>query len=948
MQNERIEPTVAGICMTVLRFAKFTEPPQRSTRLQTQPGLPTEDFPTEGKFQARHEAQHQQRAVQRTTVPRKTTQFREGRSTLRIAWTCWVAVWVAGVANLVLPANTWSADFSAVRATFFRGEYDECIALSRAEVEKGVWNDYWSRLLIETLLTTGKYREARDVYEQVATKFGNSISLRLLAADAYRYSGDVEKGNQLLNEIPQLLDAAPWRYSDRDNLLAIGNYFASQGEDARIVLDIFFDRSLKVDPKYVEAHIAVAQLALDKADYQEAVKSLKVAMELRPDDPHIRYLLARAWAPSDSKQAAANLQAALDLNPRHAESLLLAARKLIDAEAYTTAADTLDDVFAVNPNEPRGLALKAAIAHLTGDYKVEGEYRTRALSSWNMNPRVDYLIGETLSHHYRFAEGVKYQRRALKLDPNYLPAQFQLAQDLLRVGADDEGWTIVDRVAEADKYNVVAFNLKTLQQRLEKFTTLEAPGLIVRMDARESLLYGPRVIELLTEAKQVLCAKYDVELTQPVTVEIFPQQSDFAIRTFGLPGGAGFLGVCFGNLVTANSPASQGATPSNWESVLWHEFCHVITLNKTKNRMPRWMSEGISVYEELERDASWGQRMTPTYKSMLLGEDMVPLSQLSRAFLQPKSPLHLQFAYFESSLAVRYLIEVHGLPLLLKLLDDLGMGVPLEEAFERRYGDAEILDNDFAAYINRIANEFYPETTFARGDLGERPSLIDVERTLKENPKHYIAQRAVMERLVTAKRWPEALAAAQGLLELYPEDTTPGGALDSLIGIALKMEDTAAERKALLRMVELTSDNVRALLRLIELTRADEQWRELASFSSQLLAVQPLITTGHEGLVLAARKLGEPQRAIDSLRALTALEPVDPARIQFELADALVATADAESARIEVLKALEMSPRYREAQKLLVSIHRSLHPLPLDSLQLQVELPDDAPPPRPR
>ena len=47
-------------------------------------------------------------------------------------------------------------------------------------------------------------------------------------------------------------------------------------------------------------------------------------------------------------------------------------------------------------------------------------------------------------------------------------------------------------------------------------------------------------------------------------------------------GGAGFLGVCFGSVITANSPASQSASPANWQSVLWHEFCHVVTLQKTK------------------------------------------------------------------------------------------------------------------------------------------------------------------------------------------------------------------------------------------------------------------------------------------------------------------------------------------------------------------------------
>ena len=47
---------------------------------------------------------------------------------------------------------------------------------------------------------------------------------------------------------------------------------------------------------------------------------------------------------------------------------------------------------------------------------------------------------------------------------------------------------------------------------------------------------------------------------------------------------------------------------------------------------------------------------------MILGDSFTPLSQLSSAFLAPKSPLHLQFAYFESALAVEFLVERFGLP----------------------------------------------------------------------------------------------------------------------------------------------------------------------------------------------------------------------------------------------------------------------------------------------
>ncbi|MEZ6138441.1 MAG: tetratricopeptide repeat protein [Pirellulaceae bacterium] len=732
-------------------------------------------------------------------------------------------------------------------------------------------------------------------------------------------------------------------------MLAIGRYLLGEGEDARTVLNAFYDFALKNDSRFVEAHIAIAELALDKSDYVEAVKSLEAAVELRPEDPQIHYLLAKAWAPSDTDKATEQLMAALELNPRHTNSLLMQAENAMDSEAYDRAEAVLQQVIAVNPQEPRAWALRAAIAHLTGNYQAEGQHRSEALKHWDLNPQVDYMIGSSLSQHYRFAEGVKYQRRALKMNPNYQPARFQLAQDLLRVGQDDEGWSIVDQVAAGDKYNVMAFNLKTLQKRLAQFTTIEVPGFVVRMDAQEAAIYGPQVVELLQTAQAELRQKYDIQLTQPVTVEIFPQQSDFAIRTFGLPGGAGFLGVCFGNLITANSPASQGDTPSNWRSVLWHEFCHVITLNKTKNRMPRWLSEGISVYEELERDPSWGQSMTPTYKQMLLGEDFVPLSRLSEAFLHPKSGMHLQFAYFESSLAVRYLVDAHGLPLLLKLLDDLGMGVPIEEAFARRYGDTQALDDDFQRYVTAMAEDFLPDTTFERDGLPPFPQLETLQQLIADDPTNYFAQQMLVQRLLTSKQWSAAIVAAERLQELYPQDTDSGGALQSIAVAARELGNEQQEREALEQIVALSSDDLPALLRLLEIAQSAEDWELVWRLSQKVMAVQPLIAAGHESQVTAARRLDKPENSVDALRSLMEMQPLDPARLQYELAEALLADAQEGAARREVLKALELSPRYQDALALLLKIHEA-RDTRIDIIPAQpttARLPDAGSPPAP-
>ncbi len=822
-----------------------------------------------------------------------------------------------------------AADFSEAQSLFYKGEYEKCSAACAEEVEKGIWNDAWYRLLIKCYLTTGKYPEAKLVYEKAAAKFTSSIPLIMQGADVFRFNNEPVKAKSLLEQIPALVQTQPWRFSDRENMVALGRYFLATGEDAREVLDIFYDRTLKVDPKFVEAHIATAELALEKADYAEAVKSLKKASDIEPNDPRIQYLLAVAWSASDVEQTNASLTKAAELNPRMPELYLFQAESLIDGEQYAAAEEALEKVTGINPAHPECWALRAVIAHLRGEYEKEGEYRLKGLEVWKLNPLVDHVIGKKLSRHYRFADGVRYQRQALRMDPKYVPARFQLAQDLLRVGEDDEGWTIVDQVSSDDKYNIQAFNLRTLQTRLRQFTTIEAPGFVVRMDSREAKIYGQRVVRLLSRAREVLCKKYDMLIQDPVAVEIFPQQSDFAIRTFGLPGGAGFLGVCFGKLITANSPASQGDSPSNWESVLWHEYCHVVTLQKTNNRMPRWLSEGISVYEELQTDPTWGQSMTPTYRQMILGKDFFPLSKLSSAFLRPKSGMHLQFAYFESYLAVKYLVEKHGAPRLNRLLVDLGIGMPIDEALVRSFGALEALDEDFEKYAKEAARALAPQADFDTEKLPEKASLVGIDAWVAENPKNFFGLKLLARRQIEAEHWQDAILTLGKLRDLHPTDKEPGNVYEMLARVYRELKDTSHELDNLQKLAELTGDSVPCFQRLIELFQAKQDWHHVAKYANRLLAVQPLIAGGHQALSLSSQHLNQPAEALPAIESLLALEPLDAAQLHFQLAELSVKVGQPTKARREVLIALEESPRYRAAQKLLVELVTQAQNVPL-------------------
>jgi tetratricopeptide (TPR) repeat protein len=230
------------------------------------------------------------------------------------------------------------------------------------------------------------------------------------------------------------------------------------------------------------------------------------AVKLDATNADAQFGVAQAFAPSDSKKAEAAVLAALALNPQHVDSLLMIANEHIDSERYDDAEKVLLQILAINPQHPLALANRAVIAHLRNKLDVEKQLRAAALKSWPTNPAVDHVIGRQLSQKYRFAEGSAYQRQALKFDPNFLAAKTQLAQDLLRLGEEEEGLKLAEEVNAADGYNVLAHNLVTLQEHLAKFRTLEADGFQVRMDAREADIYGQRVLTLLQRAKKDLCA----------------------------------------------------------------------------------------------------------------------------------------------------------------------------------------------------------------------------------------------------------------------------------------------------------------------------------------------------------------------------------------------------------------------------------------------------------
>ncbi len=818
------------------------------------------------------------------------------------------------------------------------GRYDDCLKATTEALANKSYGEEWPILKAESELALGKYPKALETVAAGIERYSWSVRLRLLQYKSALANGKRDVAAAALVETEKLVSSASWRYTDADDLVALGEIAIALGADAKAVQEGFFERARKNYPNRPDGFLAAGRLALKKGDVAFAAELLTAAEKAMPDQAEISFFLSEAYRTSDAEKATELLKKSLELNSNYAPALLRITEQQIDREEYAAAELTIQQLLSVNPNSPEAHSLQSVIWHVRNDEAAAETSRAAALKFSATNPEVDHLIGRKLSQKYRFTEGAAFQRKALESDVEFVDARIQLAQDLLRLGIEEEGWQQAEQAYKADGYNTTLFNLLKLKDSLGRFTTVRSEHFQVRMETSEAEVYGPRVLTLLEQAWTELTPRYEFTPEVPVYVEIYPRVDDFAVRTFGVPDVAGFLGVCFGKVVTANSPATRKENPGSWESVLWHEFCHVITLQKTSNRMPRWLSEGISVFEERRTDSRWGQHMSPESRARILAGEVTPVAELSSAFLTAKSGDDLNFAYYESSMLVEHLVTVHGLPALNAILKDLNEGVQINDTLDRHTDGLDNLEESFTKFLNEQAAAFATGVEFATEELGEAKlaDLESVKAFLDEHPQNFSAMLLYSSMLIKAGQLDQAESQLQELITLVPQDDHPDGPRRLLAAIYKQRGQIELEMQTLTEHLKYSADDLDAAMRLQELCEVQKQPERVVALGATIFAIDPFQVKALVRTVNAAESVGQPDVAISALTSLLSLQKDDAARLHFRIAALLKAT-DKESSRRHVLLALAQAPRYRQAHKLLLELLQETHQAPSNAAAVKTE-----------
>jgi len=280
------------------------------------------------------------------------------------------------------------------------------------------------------------------------------------------------------------------------------------------------------------------------------------------------------------------------------------------------------------------------------------------------------------------------------------------------------------------------------------------------------------------------------------------------VRTVGLAG-LGALGVSFGTTLAFDSPAAKDAGPFNWGSTVWHELAHTFTLGSTDHRIPRWLSEGLSVYEEHHAKPGWGFNVSPDFLMAFKTDSLVPVSRMNDGFMHPAFPGQVQLSYYQASLVCDLIARDYGEGALGKMLQAYKDGMTTEQVFQRVLNiDIKAFDKKFNDYIRtRFATALASLGNGPPKDIsGQTPvqavqalastkpndfgtQLFAGEAMLEHNEPDraipylekairnradYVPARVVLARaLMNLNQWPQAIAALNETVALDPKHPQP-------------------------------------------------------------------------------------------------------------------------------------------------------------------------------
>lgn len=794
------------------------------------------------------------------------------------------------------------------------GRFDQ--ALAQAEKAALVKTDAGMGLQAagELLLLTGRYVEAEARLSQARSHPDAALTATLQLGLLYLETGRKEEARRLFQELIRAYQQGRARSAGEVAAAAMAARHLERHRDANSL----FSEATQLNPAFKEAFVAWGYMFVEKYNRADAISTFEDALKIDPMYPPALAGLAEALSENRAAQAEMRCKEALAINPNLTEAHHLLGRLALTDEDYTGAVEHFQKPLAVNPNSPATRALLAACYHAMGR---QTQYDAECRKVLNINPGYGQLyatIADNLSRRYRFREAIEMGRKALQVDPELWNAYASLGVNLSRVNEEGEGRRYLDQAFARDSFNTWTYNTLNLFDSFEAYATRRSEHFILKLHKDEEPVYGQLALELLEEAYRTISPKYGFNATRPILVEMFPKHDDFAVRISGLPGAGALLGVCFGEVIVADSPRARPAGSFNWGQTLWHEFAHVVHLQLTRNRIPRWLAEGIAVYEARLARPEWGIDMEADFASAVEKKGLLKVSDLNSGFTRPKSAEQVILSYYQASVVVEYIVERYGFDAIRRMLRLYNEEKPTDEIVRTVFKDSfAAFDEGFLKYAEkrtaatRLALRFTPPQN-------KEWSEADLRKLVDDQPESFYARLFLGRALQAAGKTDEAigvLTKARVLLPSYVHNENPYRLLADLYK---KRGDEASAIRELEALTAIDEDDIETCKELAALYGRQQRTEDGIRALTRGAMINPFDAKNRNLRGAAYEQLRRYDRAIPEFEAALAVETTDRAAAFYNLARAYLGANRRADAKKTALQALEIAPNYEAAQEILL------------------------------
>ena len=387
------------------------------------------------------------------------------------------------------------------------------------------------------------------------------------------------------------------------------------------------------------------------------------------------------------------------LNPNHPDVLACDAEWMLYFRFWREALEVAERGLTINPNH-RGLALARGAARFFLKQAGAEEDFQKVVELDPFFAEGFCRMGDLVAHHYRFAEAITFYERAIAVDPGYSLSYVGLAACLANTARTEEALESLARFRETDPLPDIhpyANNLREALSTADSFLSIERGPFVFRVDPLEAPVLVPLLTELYKERWKNFSQRYGIGTDLKVVIDVFPDQNDFSARTVGFTG-FGALGVCFGSCLALVSPRSQLRGHFEFESTAVHELAHVVSITLSRQRVPRWLTEGISVHEEKVFRANCDREMDLELFHYYHSGEIMRVRELNELFSSPK----ILFGYFQSGLLVEFIIGRSGERGIVRMLELFAEDVETEDVIRRALGlEPEQLDAEFSDWLWR-------------------------------------------------------------------------------------------------------------------------------------------------------------------------------------------------------------------------------------------------------